>query len=68
LALLSRLGDALIPQLGLRYRVWEVGFSYDVNISEFQKATNRRGGPEFYLQYFLTRVQAPPVFKACPIF
>ncbi|MBK7407650.1 MAG: PorP/SprF family type IX secretion system membrane protein [Saprospirales bacterium] len=66
--LLDRLNDALIPQLGLRYRSWEAGFSYDINLSDFQQATNQRGGPEFYLQYFITRVQAPPVFKSCPIF
>lgn len=68
LSLSGRLNDALIPQAGLRYRSWEAGFSYDINTSDFQVATNRRGGPEFYLQYFITRVQAPPVFKACPIF
>ena len=66
--LLDRGKDALIPQLGLRYRSWEAGFSYDINLSDFQQATNQRGGPEFYLQYFITRVQAPPVFKACPIY
>lgn len=68
LSLSGRLNDALIPQAGLRYKTWEAGFSYDINTSDFQVATNRRGGPEFYLQYFITRVQAPPVFKACPIF
>lgn len=68
LSLLNRFNDALIPQFGLRYRTWEAGLSYDINTSDFQVATERRGGPEFYLQYFITRVQAPPVFKACPIF
>lgn len=68
LSLTGRLNDALIPQAGLRYRSWEAGFSYDINTSDFQVATNRRGGTEFYLQYFITRVQAPPVFKACPLF
>lgn len=68
ISLLNRMSDALIPQLGIRYRTWEAGFSYDINTSGFQQATNRRGGPEFYLQHFITRVQGPPVFKACPIF
>lgn len=66
--MLHRWKDALVPQVGLRYRSWEAGFSYDINLSDFQQATNQRGGPEFYLQYFITRVQAPPVFKACPIY
>ena len=68
LSVFNRFDDAIIPQLGVRFRSWEAGFSYDINISDFQKATNRRGGPEFYLQHFITRVQAPPVFKACPVF
>jgi len=65
---LHRWQDALIPVLGLRFRSWEAGFSYDINLSDFQKATGRRGGPEMYFQYFISRVQPPPVFKACPIF
>lgn len=68
LCVLNRWRDALIPQVGLRYRSWEAGFSYDINYSGFQKATGSRGGPELYFQYMVTLVQAPPVFKACPIF
>ena len=67
-SVLHRWKDALVPQFGLRYRSWEAGLSYDLNLSDFQRATNQRGGPELYIQYFITRVQAPPVFKACPIF
>ncbi len=67
-SILNRWKDALIPQFGLRYRTWEAGMSYDINFSDFQKATGRRGGPELYFQYFITRVQPPPLFKACPIF
>lgn len=68
LGCMYRWKDALIPLLGVRFRSWEAGFSYDINLSDFQKATGRRGGPEAYFQYFITRVQPPPVFKACPIF
>jgi type IX secretion system PorP/SprF family membrane protein len=68
LGMLNRWNDALIPHVGLRYRTWEAGFSYDINLSDFQSATNQRGGPEFFLQHFIFRVQPPPVFKACPIF
>lgn len=63
-----RLSDALVPQIGLRFRQWRAGYSFDINTSDFQRATNRRGGPEVYLQYRFTSPQPPPVFKACPIF
>jgi type IX secretion system PorP/SprF family membrane protein len=63
-----RWGDALIPVLRLQYGSWEAGLSYDVNISEFSAATNRRGGPEVFVQYVIKRPAPPPVFKACPIF
>lgn len=63
-----RLGDALIPNIEIQYRVWLVGISYDVNISQFKAASLRRGGPEISVQYILTKVKNPEVFKACPIF
>jgi type IX secretion system PorP/SprF family membrane protein len=60
--------DAVSPVLEVRYRSWQVAFSYDLNTSPFQVATGGRGGPELHVQYRWTRVQPPPVFKACPIF
>jgi hypothetical protein len=38
-----RLDDALIPQVALSYDGWRAGFSYDVNTSGFDVATNERG-------------------------
>ena len=67
-AVMNRWKDSLIPQFGLRFRSWEAGISYDINYSGFQNATGRRGGPELYFQYFVSRVTGPPVFKACPLF
>ena len=63
-----RFGDALIPSLELQYRNWTAGFSYDMNTSSFDVATNQRGGPEFFLQYILWKVHPPKEYKACPIF
>lgn len=60
--------DAIIPTLGLRYGMWYAEFSYDINISEFDMATNGAGGPELALIYKITKVKPPPVFKSCPIF
>ncbi|MCB0644898.1 MAG: PorP/SprF family type IX secretion system membrane protein [Phaeodactylibacter sp.] len=64
----ARWGDALIPTLEVRYQGWEAALTYDINTSDLQAATNRRGGPEISLTYILARVEPPPVFKACPIF
>jgi len=38
--------DAIIPNINLDYRNFSFGFSYDWNISQFDIATNGRGGPE----------------------
>jgi type IX secretion system PorP/SprF family membrane protein len=64
----ARLGDAIIPAVQLEYISWIVGLSYDVNTSDFDVATNKRGGFEISAIYRI--VKAPPVkaFKSCPIF
>ena len=59
--------DAIIPYFGLRYRMWRFGLSYDINLSEFQVATNNSGGPEVSLSYVITKVK-PLKAKICPIF
>lgn len=59
--------DAIIPYFGLRYRMWRFGLSYDINLSEFQVATDGFGGPEVSLSYIITKVK-PLKAKICPIF
>lgn len=59
--------DAIIPYFGLQYRMWHFGLSYDVNISQFNVATDRRGGPEISLNYIITKVK-PLRMKICPIY
>ncbi|MFK7937030.1 MAG: PorP/SprF family type IX secretion system membrane protein [Saprospiraceae bacterium] len=59
--------DAIIPYFGLQYRMWHFGLSYDINLSEFNVATDRRGGPEISLNYIITKVK-PLKAKICPIY
>lgn len=63
-----RLNDALIAHFELFVQNWRFGLSYDINTSPFRVATVRNGGPEITLQYIIHKVQAPEIFKACPIF
>lgn len=59
--------DAIIPYFGLQYRMWHFGLSYDINLSEFNVATDYRGGPEVSLSYIITKVK-PLKTKICPIY
>ncbi len=61
--------DAIIPAVGLDYNQWHFGFSYDINISSLQVASNQRGGPEVSITYIFSRYN--PIikkFKRCPKF
>lgn len=59
--------DALAPRLELLLGTWQFGFSYDINLSDFNVATNKRGGPELSAIYRLCKVKPLPMFKICPI-
>lgn len=63
-----RAGDALIPAVQIERNDWIFGFSYDVNTSDFDVATNKRGGVELALMYRMLPVPPVKTFKACPIF
>lgn len=63
-----RWNDAIYPKLGIRINNTEAGFSYDLNFSEWKKASLKRGGPEFFIQHILWKVEPPTEFKPCPIF
>ncbi|HNL39559.1 MAG: PorP/SprF family type IX secretion system membrane protein [Saprospiraceae bacterium] len=62
-----RYSDAILPQFEVNWRTWTLGLTYDVNLSDFTLATNRRGGPEVSLIYRLYRVKPVSVFKSCPL-
>ena len=60
--------DAIIPMVGFDFRNWYVGVSYDINLSEFEIATDNYGGPEISFIYKITNVKPLHNFKTCPIF
>lgn len=62
-----RFGDAIAPVIHLLYNEWILGFSYDINYSAFDVATDRNGGPELSVSYIFTKVQ-PKEIKICPIY
>ena len=46
-----RLGDAVIPYVGLEFGEFHIGATYDVNVSKLKPASNMRGGMEISLIY-----------------
>lgn len=46
-----RVGDAVIPYLGLDFSGFRFGFSYDINISDLKVASLNQGGVELSLVY-----------------
>jgi type IX secretion system PorP/SprF family membrane protein len=63
----NEVGDAVIPGIEISYNGWQAGFTYDINVSNFNVATNRRGGPEFSIRYIIRKVRPLPDFKICPL-
>lgn len=63
-----RVDDAIIPNINVDYRNFSFGFSYDINISRFDVATNNNGGPEFSVIYTMAKVCPLKEHKICPIF
>lgn len=47
--------DAIIPYVGLDYSDFSLGFTYDVNVSSLQTASQSRGGIEISLIYIKKR-------------
>lgn len=68
LGIATRLGDAWIPKIAFEFKNWYLGMSYDINTSEFKRATNRRGGPEFSLVHIFVKARPIEQLRACPIF
>lgn len=63
-----RLGDAVIPYIGLEFGSFHFGATYDVNTSSLKPGSNMRGGAEFSLIYI--KKPADPYAKdvKCPKF
>ena len=64
----GRLNDAMIPMIALGYDGWKGGFSYDMNTSPFKRATDEKGGPEFFLTYTYKKLCPLKQTKVCTIF
>jgi type IX secretion system PorP/SprF family membrane protein len=66
--LFMRFQDAIIPQVMLTYNHFDLGVSYDINISQLSVASRGRGGYEFSLSYrAFARPQSINYMK-CPRF
>jgi type IX secretion system PorP/SprF family membrane protein len=65
---LNSVTDAIVPTVEIHYQSLSVGVSYDVNVSNFEAATDNRGGPEIWVAYRILKVKPLSKFKTCPIF
>lgn len=63
-----RLGDAIIPYIGLEFKSIHIGATYDVNISSLKPGSNMRGGAEFSLIYIKPYVDPNRKKLNCPRF
>jgi len=65
----ARLQDAFILLLGMDYKRLRCGVAYDINTSNFKRATNKRGAIEVALLYIINKA---PVFtpkkRSCPVY
>ncbi len=59
--------DAYWPTFELSYNNLMVGLNYDFNTSQFDIATENRGGMELSVRYIIRKVRPLPEFKVCPL-
>ncbi len=68
-ARLSNVSDAIIPYVGLDYGSFNLGMSYDVNVSAFKTASQSQGGIEISLIYLFKKTADDGTQKVrCPRF
>ncbi len=65
---LNNVSDAVIPYIGLDWGSFNLGMTYDVNISGFKKATQGRGGIEISLIYIKKPSEQGSRQTQCPRF
>ncbi|MFN5334133.1 MAG: PorP/SprF family type IX secretion system membrane protein [Bacteroidota bacterium] len=63
-----RLGDAVIPYVGLENKGFRVGLSYDINVSGLSLASRRQGGFELSLIYIQPNRDGKKAEWRCPRF
>jgi type IX secretion system PorP/SprF family membrane protein len=66
--LFMRVNDALIPQVQLSYNHFDIGLSYDINISDLKVASRGRGGYELSLSYRAFTRSNTISYMRCPRF
>lgn len=54
--------------IALGYDGWKVGFSYDINTSDFKAATDEHGGPEIFVNYTFKKLRPLEQTRVCSIF
>ncbi|MBC6993340.1 PorP/SprF family type IX secretion system membrane protein [Neolewinella lacunae] len=59
--------DSYWPTFEVSYNDIKVGLNYDFNVSEFDIATENRGGMELSIRYLIRKVRPIPEFKVCPL-
>ena len=65
----NKIVDAIIPAISASVKGVDVGFAFDINISKFSEANNRRGGPELFIRKRIFNcLVAPPFRPNCNIF
>jgi type IX secretion system PorP/SprF family membrane protein len=57
-----RIGDAIIPYLGLEFAGLRIGATYDINVSDLKAGSQSRGGMEISIIY----VKRPAEYKGIP--
>lgn len=67
-SLIYRFGESLIPSIEMGWQDWRINLSYDITVSKFIAATNRRGAMELSMRYVWKRVLPPRESKVCPVF
>jgi hypothetical protein len=62
-----RFDDAWYPMIAIEVGQIYGSFSYDYNISDFEIATDGKGGPELSIRYILANIPKG-VIKPCPLY
>lgn len=65
-----RYNDAIAPYVGFEWSKWQLGFTYDVNVSKFQQATGGQGAVELSATYngVIDKIVRKRYNFACPKF
>ncbi len=63
----DKIQDAYWPTFEVSYNNLNVGLNYDFNTSQFDIATENKGGMELSVRYIISKVRPLPEFKVCPL-